>query len=511
MSALSSCQKPAESIGVREPAITGRFRRITTHQLCLAWWCYSAGHVTRRQLRVWFAAHEMAERRRYTAKDDVPRRRRGDTSTGERKPLYGLPELKALVGGRGSPTADADLAADLRRLSAVGLVQVEDHAIRFATSADQVAVEDLSGFWALFDQIPNRGRTVPVPRRTLRAMAGGFGRAVTGVMIALMIRSLFWHRGTDDYRIDGRTKGSWIAEVFGLSRRAVTDARAHLIGLGWLETIAASQWELNRWGAHDRIHVGWSPSDVAAEQRGEAAGEGNGPATTEFASPPPENQGEFASPSLNSSAFPSERNLKTSNSDPGSGPAGFSKDRQIREKKPEPPKKASLRDIDPAHLRHTPSLVVLFYQAAADGLIADTEAGQLDFFALAERASCRGNNPGGLFRWLLVNRRFDFITLTDEDAAQDRLRALRQGERERRDRRGRGAKPPPPPAESKTDRMVQACLAVAAKHRIADPFVILKNVEPTWTREQWEAAVDASEAARYARLSHSHEAAWDGQ
>jgi len=40
-------------------------------------------------------------------------------------------------------------------------------------------------------------------------------------------------------------------------------------------------------------------------------------------------------------------------------------------------------------------------------------------------------NPGGLFRWLLVNKRFDFITLADEDAAIERLRAMRQRRHQR--------------------------------------------------------------------------------
>ena len=46
-------------------------------------------------------------------------------------------------------------------------------------------------------KIPNPGRPVPVPRRMLRALAGGFNRAVMAVIIATLIRSLFWHRTLD--------------------------------------------------------------------------------------------------------------------------------------------------------------------------------------------------------------------------------------------------------------------------------------------------------------------------
>ncbi len=45
-------------------------------------------HISFRQLRVYMAAHEMAERRRYTKPG------------GRTKPSYSMGELKALVGGR---------------------------------------------------------------------------------------------------------------------------------------------------------------------------------------------------------------------------------------------------------------------------------------------------------------------------------------------------------------------------------------------------------------------------
>ena len=54
---------------VTEEGITGRYRPITTHQLAITWWLYGEGHITRRQLRVAFAAHEMAERRRYAPQE----------------------------------------------------------------------------------------------------------------------------------------------------------------------------------------------------------------------------------------------------------------------------------------------------------------------------------------------------------------------------------------------------------------------------------------------------------
>lgn len=44
---------------------------------------------------------------------------------------------------------------------------------------------------ANYNQIENNRRVVPVPKRTLCAFAAGFGRAVTAVVIATLIRSPF--------------------------------------------------------------------------------------------------------------------------------------------------------------------------------------------------------------------------------------------------------------------------------------------------------------------------------
>jgi hypothetical protein len=233
--------------------------------------------MTRRQLRVYFAAHEMAARRAATVEQGG--------RAGSRKPLYSVEELAVLVGGRGSPEASAALSGDVRALGRLGLVKLAAHSLEFAISADEIKVEDLSGFWSMVGRVTNARRSVPVPRRMLRALAAGFSRGTMAMVIAMLIRSVFWHRETQSYRMDGRTKGSWVAETFGVSRRAVTDARAHLVALGWLRPIETPQWAMNRWGAHDAIDAAWNPS--ANEQ---------GRALSGSASPSPEITPQSASP-----------------------------------------------------------------------------------------------------------------------------------------------------------------------------------------------------------------------
>ena len=161
-------------------------------------------------------------------------------------------------------------------------------------------------------------------------MAAGFSSAVTAMMIALMIRSLFWHRpgrkvGQGGYRVDGRTKCAWVADVFGISRRAVTTARARLIELGWITAIEAPQWQLNKWGQRYAINVDAFGPEAAAEQGGD---------TGESASPSRAIPTDSSSPCLNSSSS-SSMNLKTrkpapKRSEPSGVPFGTKGSREKR-------------------------------------------------------------------------------------------------------------------------------------------------------------------------------------
>ena len=212
--------------------IQGRFRPITAGLLAAAAWLYATNRITRRQLRVYLAAHEMAERRRYAKRE-----------TAKERPVYRLEELAALVGGQGSPSALRALSADVSALARTGLVVIEDHAIRFGKSPRALAVGEGCGaeLEAFLGKLPSLERAVPVPRRLLRALAGGFGRAETLYVLAFLVRAVFWKKREGHITVDGRMKGSWVAETFALSRRAVTGARQRLIELGWIRPLEVHQ------------------------------------------------------------------------------------------------------------------------------------------------------------------------------------------------------------------------------------------------------------------------------
>lgn len=481
----------AEITGSFQQHIAGRYRRVTVTQLAMAWWLYREGYITRRQLRITFAAHEMAERRRYSGPEDT-----------RQKPLYRFIELKALVGGRGSKSADRDLSADVKRLRDIGLVKIEPRAITFARSAADLTVPGPIGAFANFlAELPNQRRSIPVPRRTLRALAAGFSRAETAYMIAALIRSVYWHKETGLTRTDGRTKGSWIADVFGVSRRAVTAARGHLIQIGWLQPKDPPQWALNKWGVHDVVNVDWEPSKALDEQTagaventdkqaGEAEVETGGSATPIS----PKSAG-TASPYINSSSPSSKESLETRKlgfDTPGPPMLGS----RTKNASSKPKLRPSLRDVVPSDLGSPEALLILYAQAIAAGLATNSTAGQLEFLAFTQRARTRGRRPGALLLWLLSNGKREFITQADEDAAARLLREDREGPDPRTKKR---KKVSAQRVLTEDERLVEACLRVAAQQRINDPFLIAAQAK-NWTRARWESA--------YLHYTHNQAKRW---
>lgn len=464
-----------------EDHIEGRYRSIAARELALAWWCFMDGHISMRQLRIFFGAHEMVERRCY-----------GRTQNPKEKPVYRLEELQTLVGGKGSERAARALRTDLKQLSTLGLVVMTTHSIRFAKSVDQLTVGEggATRFAAFLGRIPNRARTVPVPRRMVRALAAGFGRAQTAYIIAALIRSVFWHRDSGRYRVDGRTMGSWVAETFQISRSAVTDARKHLIALGWLRPLEVPQWLLNKYGAHDLINVHWAPADALdnpstesgdrAVHRSVDSPDDVADDDTTSGSPPGQDATESGRPCLNKFPFSTRRinTRRLGNSPDRSGSANRKKKVHAHRAPP------TIRDVKPHDLEDTNRLMELHRQAVTVGLARGGRAGELDFLSFANRARTRGRKPGGLLVWLLRNQKADFITLADEEAAAKRLREHFNGPNTRhRD----VAEHPPKRRLSPDEEVVERCILIARQHKIEDAFQVAQRVKG-WTREQWNTA-----------------------
>lgn len=442
----------------------------------MLWWLYRENHITRRQLRIVFAAHELAEQRRCAQLER------------DRKPLYRIEEVAALVGGGRSETALRALKGDVKQLAALGLVYICDHEISFATSIEQVRIEEISTFWPFFKTLNEADRcAVPVPRRMLRALAGGFSRAMTGYILTALTRSVFYQAKSKRYRIDGRMKLGHMAQALGISRRQMSDARARLIELGWLQPLEVPSWARNRWGVHDIVNVDWkttSPESAlpteSADEIVENSTETQGRDEGKSASPQPQNKGKSASPYKQTSS--SLMNLKNRDlrCKAPEQPGVFTKTNK-KKKKLKPTDKPNIRDIQPEHLRDVTTLLDLHRQATEQGLFPGGESGQFDFVSLANRARSQGRAPEKLFFWLVKHRSTDRIRFADEEAARSLLREYREGPAARQQERRQ------PSEFSEEERFVQACLQVGKQHR-REPFQIAQAAKG-WNEKQWEDAV----------------------
>src|SRR5499426_861445 len=250
----------------------GGFIFLTVQQLCLLWWAYRTRLIQLRDFRIWFAAQEMAARRCQMDAGQVP--------------AYTPGELHGLVGGVGGE----HLRTSLRRLNTLGLLIWTSTTLTFATSpTDLRQVPDLTGLYTMLQTILHPQRRVPVPRHTIRLIAGGCRATVIATMLGHLIRCLYYreHRCVSG----GWCKASWIAKVFRMDLRNIKAARTHLVAIGWLQMLPLPQRLCNRWGSYSRISLSWTraPMAPAPQDSGHLASPGSPPpldfSTTELPLP----------------------------------------------------------------------------------------------------------------------------------------------------------------------------------------------------------------------------------
>lgn len=444
----------------RKPA--GGFRFVSTWQICMVWWAYSTGLIRYRDLRVWFACHETISRRC---------RKRGDKG-----PQFTLAELHRLVGGVGGQ----HLTKSLQRLMRVGLLVWSESAVTFAESPDQLKSDDLSTLWSMFERVGQKNRRVPVPRRTIRLIAGGARKTVTATMLGHLLRCMFYRNG--GCSSDGCCKASWVASVFGVSMRQVKAARSHLGahpgGIGWLKVEQSEHWHKQRWGGRVVVNLAWSRPVESTRTQTESS------PRTEFStteSSPPESDLELSSRLKNQE--PAQR-----------GPTGVCKTKGTVGK-------PTMKHVVASDLSDDDRLLALFEDAQRVGVVTGSEADRLRFVAAAEHARTVGTrNPCGLFVHLVRSKLWHFITQDDENAGSKRLKRYLHGDVElvkpRKAERSGGD----PPRLSDDARLVTAVIRVANQHRIAEPFFLLKREKPDWTRERWDASVLEIETSRLRRF-----------
>jgi hypothetical protein len=461
----TAAAEPQEITG----AVAGGYRLIPVVQVAMVWWAYKRGLIRYIDLRTWFGCHELVARRCVVRPGEPVR--------------YSAAELDGLVGGVGGKRREASLG----RLQKAGLLTWSSSAITFAASPDGLPTDDLAAFWSFFNAVPNHNRKLPVPRRTVREIAGGLKPVVVATMLGHLLRCVYLWKGA--FEPEGCCKASWIAETFGVDVRGVKRARRHLACIGWLTLKPSEQWHRQRYGARVVVNLGWSrkPSTESVRPSPSVSEEprrGLPPRAAVFSPelPPPESDKDL------SSRF---RNQKPASR----GPAGFSAGKVER-------KNPTMRHVELWDLKDTGRLLLLFRDAVARELVGESEGERLLFVGAAERALFKGTvNPCGLFVRLVRGRLWDHVTNSDEDAAHERLKAHLYGVRRKREA-SRPVRPKPVRVELSDDaRLVVAVQRVARERRFgSDAFYLVRQVKPEWTRERWDAAVAELERARFAQL-----------
>jgi len=398
----------------------GGFQFIAVRQLCAVWCAYQLTLIRLIDVRVWFAARELVARRCQLID--------------ERRPTYTQDEIAKLLGRVG------DISASIDRLQSCGLLTWEPHAITFNLSLPGQISSTLE---TMLPQTTNHNRRVPVPRRLLRFLASGCTRVLLATVLGHLFRCLYYRDG--QCQPEGLCKASWIAQVFGVSERAVKTARQQLEAIGFLRRTETAQWVLNRYGQKMMINLHWAGPPLEAPHPEPVAELAPLPA----ALPPP-----IAPPDSYQQLPTEEKNQK-----PAAGrPAGVLSTlfAQARERlqagtalpiDPEPvvtrTVSAPVREerLSAPVLTHTPvpaprllhvtlpdlkdteRLLALYAQSVQAKLLGPSEAERLTFVGLAQHVlAYRPENAGGLFRHLLTRRCFHFVTQEDEDTAQQRLK-----------------------------------------------------------------------------------------
>jgi hypothetical protein len=137
-------------------------------------------------------------------------------------------------------------------------------------------------------------------------------------------------------------------------------------------------------------------------------------------------------------------------------------------------------------LHDTARLLTLFTQAQTRGFIGKSDSDRLTFCALAEHAKVVGSaNPCGLFAALVRRQHWHFVTDSDEDVAQARLKTYLYGP---------AARAAPPPAAAPPELSADAAIVRYVRTQLAragwqgDAFGLVSRGDPAWTRERWERA-----------------------
>ena len=248
----------------------GGYCSISVLTIGLLWWAYTKGLLTLRAVRVGLALFELRIRRDAYVWTE---KRRGNPVP-DFTPRYSAKEFGDYCG-----LPDKRAKAALAELQGLGLLaEFSESSIRFAASLEALALtpEQRTEFRAWLAVLTKRNR-VPIPRRILALACESSAPALIAVILGVCLRCS-WLKPGEGFSFTGRIACSWLARRFGISLRAVQQAKEHLVGLGWIER----KGNINRFGETVAINPTWHrlvtlPEIQDETQKSHEAGEGELP------------------------------------------------------------------------------------------------------------------------------------------------------------------------------------------------------------------------------------------
>ena len=241
------------------------------------------------------------------------------------------------------------------------------------------------------------GGKVPMPRRVLRLLCRATRPVLIATTLGHALRCLYYRN--NECCPDGRCKASWVANVFEVDVRNVKAARRELVELSLLVMDATDQRSMNRWGPRVRFDLTWQPPLAHALR------------------PPPRsaaNPGKSPPPNKNRELVSRSWNQKPAARGPNGAYAAGSGARRLK-----------IERVTPRDLAEPERIAEFYATAVQQRLIRHSESERLNVFAAAEHAKAHGiTNPCGMFVWLVKQRRWNHLTMRDEDCARDALRGL---------------------------------------------------------------------------------------
>lgn len=477
----------------------GGYVSISTVTFGLLWWCLSEGLVTSWAVRVGLALFELRIRR---AAFVWTEKRRGGGAP-EFVPNYSASELASLCG-----LPEKRVRSALRELSELGLLaEFSPTEIRFARSASEVRLspEQRARFRSWLESLTKR-RRAPIPRRALALACESSSRALVAAVLGVCLRCS-WLRPGEGFTFTGRVSCGWLARRFRLSSRAVEGAKAHLVGLGWLERTG----NINRLGEVVAINPAWHrllavPDSVPTNGAASAAPPvGTNPAGV--GRPPGANP---AGVSLTSESLPPGEIQKPRRESPGAvapegpGPGIFnrglekgSKNRDQSAPSIPPPRLSAIR---PEDFRDVGRALQLFQQAVKCGLMANgSEHSRLLWMAAMERArTVPARNPAGVFLHVVKLKLWKYLSEGHYEGASARLKAFLHPPRPEvvsTPTARLEARKPPRPKFSKDAELVRTLREELKRRGVEAGVFAALRAHAGWGRERYAAAVTELGAA----------------